>query len=114
MEENKKIFDNERPVYEVLVDFEEFLLTRLKTSSVKIYMWGIKRYFKDGNKIDDAQNYVDFIVEHMIKKKSSHYYDIILKFVNWLTLERHTKKLILSAIKSIRKKYHIHFKLVNI
>jgi len=106
MNSKEKILDSERPIHEILVDFEMFLSGRLKPSSVNVYMVAIKKFIQDGKKIDSPQDYIDFIIEHMIKKKSSHYYDIIIKFVNWLNLERENKKLILFTIKAMRKKYH--------
>ena len=106
MDLNKeKIYDDERPIHEVLSEFEIYLSRKLKASSVDVYMIGIKRFVKDGKKINEPQDYIDFIIEHTINKKSSYYYDVLMKFVNWINIRNDLKKLIISTMKLNGKKY---------
>ena len=99
MTDKKEIFDTEKHPAVLIQEFKEYISRKLAPSSVYAYVTVIKSYLLNGNKIDSVENYHKFLYEHTRKKRSTHYYDVIIKFINWIKIPRETKKEILTLIK---------------
>ncbi len=100
----QEIYDNDRPLEDVLYDFELYLHKKFKKSSAIVYLCCVKRFFKLGGIIDNPQSYVDFILENRQKKiRADHYKEILIKFVNYINIRKDVKKYIISSLKEIKK-----------
>ena len=94
--------DTNKHYSQLLIEFEEFLNKKLAPTSVYVYMSVIKNFLLQGNKIDNVGDYHKFVYTHTRKNRSSHYYDIMIKFLKWVNIPKNKKKEILNYIKRLR------------
>jgi len=94
----------------IVAEFEYYLKTggrKLKDSSINQYVSCIKSFFNNGYNVRNKDDYIKYLRKHTIEKRSSHHYDITIKFVNWYFKEKsdlELRKDILEAIKLLGKR----------
>jgi integrase len=92
---------------QIILEFEVYLSRRLKKSSINQYKSCLKSFMKNGYNIRNKDDYIDYLQKHIIQKRSTHHYDVLVKFVKWYFKEKEDIELqkdILDAIKVLGKK----------
>ena len=63
-----------------------------KESSVSVFRFALYSFLKKGYNIESLTDYVSFLEEHTVKKRSYYYYDIIKGFISYIFRNDRKKK----------------------
>lgn len=100
----KKISSDFDPIlYRMHLDSE----TTIGETTASQYCFAVGAYLKETKPalVDEATSYMDFIVKHCNKKRSTHYYYAIVNYIKW-KYKGEDKKNLLEKIKIVRPKFH--------
>jgi integrase len=90
----------------IIIDYEEYLRRRgKKESTINVYVSCIKKFLKNGYDLEDYRYYNKFLEDYTIKKRSGHYFDILISFVKWYFQQdkKAIRELIIDAIRMTGK-----------
>lgn len=70
--------------------FEQHLREKimLADSSIYVYVQCIKKFLEKDPYVDDLDAYNQFIIKYAIKKRNTHYYSILKRFIEWKITDR--------------------------
>jgi len=77
----------------------------LSDSSVYTYVKSIERFVKDNPNLKKINDYNDFLIKLTIKKRSTHYYYALRKFVEFKINDSNLKKNILNSMVKPRMRF---------
>lgn len=81
-------------------EFRDYLINtyQLSNSSIYYYVLGVRRFLADNPDLESLESYNNFLIRVMIKKRSSNYYSIIKRFIEFKIEDKNLKRNLLNGL----------------